>query len=57
MKNSFPLVSFGPRVDIERESPFLPASPIKMIKAKRFHSVPYIMGVMANEGAFIVASI
>ena len=51
----FPLVLFGPRVDKERESPFLPAEPTELIKKKQFQSVPYIMGVTQNEGVMMAA--
>lgn len=48
--------TFGPRIDIERANPFLPADPKVLIKEKRFNAVPTIMGVNANEGAYFLAS-
>lgn len=51
----FPLVLFGPRVDVERKSPFLPAEPTELIRKKQFSSVPYIMGVTQNEGVMMAA--
>ncbi len=49
-------IAFGPRVDIERESPFLPANPKKLIEENKINSVPTITGLNENEGAFLVAS-
>ena len=44
--------SWLPRIDIEREFPFLPAGPEKLIREKRFNSVPYITGIAAREGFY-----
>ena len=49
-------VAFGPRVDTEREFPFLPADPKILIEEKKMYSVPTITGLNENEGAFLVAS-
>ena len=46
----FPIGYWLPRVDVERESPFLPAEPEKMIREKRFNSVPFITGIASHEG-------
>ena len=45
-----------PRIDMERDSPFLPAHPHQLIKSKSFNHVPYITGLNQNEGAMMVAS-
>lgn len=50
------MVMFGPRVDPERPSPFLPDKPHKLVKQKRFNSVPLIAGVTQNEGVNWLAS-
>ena len=52
----FPMMLFGPRVDKERPSPFLPDEPRRLIEEKRFNHVPYILGVTKNEGAMFVGS-
>lgn len=44
----------GPRVDAERDQPFLPDVPETLIRTRKFNSVPYIAGLTKNEGAFIV---
>lgn len=44
-------VAFGPRIDSERESPFLPDDPAALITRKEFNSVPFINGLTENEGA------
>jgi len=49
------VMTFGPRIDNEREFPFLPAHPRSMISAKNFNSVPYITGLNQNEGCLILA--
>jgi len=46
----FPVV-FGPRVDREREFPFLPAHPRRLMASSNFNHVPYITGINRNEGA------
>lgn len=46
----FPIGYWLPRVDVERRSPFLPAEPEKMIREKRFNSVPFITGIASHEG-------
>ena len=52
---AFPIDVFSPRIDIERESPFLPAHPKELIKEKRFNAVPYISGLNEHEGIIFVA--
>ena len=49
-------VGFGPRVDIERESPFLPAEPIKLMESKQIYPVPVIIGTTRNEGGGMIRS-
>jgi len=51
------MLPFNPRVDIEREFPFLPAKPKHLITDGLFNHVPYITGINQNEGAFQVAGI
>lgn len=46
---------FGPRIDVEREFPFLPAHPRSLIADKNFTSVPYLTGLNKNEGCLLVA--
>lgn len=55
MSGPSPLAYFGPRVDIERETPFLPDHPRKLVKEKRFNAVPIITGLNENEGSYYVA--
>lgn len=50
-----PFVRFVPRVDAERESPFLPAKPKQLIRTKSFNQVPYITGLNRNEGSLFMA--
>ena len=50
----FPL-AFVPRIDIERNPPFLPAHPNELISQGRFNHVPLIVGVTENEGALVTA--
>ncbi|XP_046639107.1 venom carboxylesterase-6-like isoform X1 [Daphnia pulicaria] len=47
-------VGFGPRVDVERESPFLPAEPRKLMETNQINSVPMIAGSTRNEGGSMV---
>lgn len=54
MSDSIP-VAFGPRIDAERENPFLPKDPVDIIKSGSFNQVPLIIGVNANEGGFAIA--
>jgi hypothetical protein len=49
-------VGFGPRVDVERESPFLPAEPRKLMETNQINSVPMIAGSTRNEGGSMVRS-
>ena len=49
------MLPFNPRVDAEREFPFVPAKPRTLIESKQFSHVPYITGINQNEGAFQVA--
>lgn len=48
-------IAFGPRIDVERETPFLPDEPAKMIARKEFNHVPIIAGVTADEGGLFSA--
>lgn len=48
-------VAFGPRIDVERESPVLPDEPAKMIARKQFNHVPIIAGVTSDEGGLFSA--
>ena len=41
---------FGPRVDLEREHPFLPGPPKELIKKGQYNHVPIMTGVAENEG-------
>jgi len=50
----FPII-FGPRVDAERESPFLPAHPRTIMAAGSTNPVPFITGFNRNEGAGLLA--
>ena len=50
----YPL-AFSPRIDAERESPFLPEDSRDLIRKKEFNSVPIIMGATENEAAFGIA--
>lgn len=52
----YPL-AFSPRVDSERDFPFVPAHPRDLIRRKQFKSVPLIMGMVENEAAFGIAGI
>jgi len=47
--SDFPMGTWLPRVDIEREFPFLPAEPKKLIREKQFNSVPLITGIAVHE--------
>lgn len=47
--------TFVPRVDAEREFPFLPDHPEKLVAEKKFNKVPLIAGVTANEGSLFSA--
>ena len=49
-------VAFGPRVDSERLSPFLPDSPESLVSRKQFNQVPVIFGLNKDEGGFAAAS-
>lgn len=46
---------FGPRVDLEREQPFIPGSPEQIVSQRKFNAVPFIAGVTANEGFLFAA--
>ena len=50
-------VGFGPRVDVERQQPFMPQHPEMMIRQGLFNPVPLITGVVQNEAAFIIAAL
>ena len=56
MFESFP-IAFGPRVDVERPSPFMPQHPEVIIQEGLFSAVPFITGVVQNEAAFIIAAL
>lgn len=47
--------SFGPRIDVERETPVLSDHPAKLIAEKKFNDVPLISGLTKDEGAFMAA--
>lgn len=49
-------VGFGPRVDVEREFPFLPAKPKILMESKQINSVPVIIGTNRNEGGSMIRS-
>ena len=51
----FPIGIFTPRVDVERDAPYLPAHPQELIQQKRFNAVPYISGLNQHEGLLFVA--
>ncbi|XP_057380570.1 venom carboxylesterase-6-like [Daphnia carinata] len=51
----FPL-AFVPRIDVERNLPFLPAYPEELVAERKFNQVPLILGVTKNEGALVSAS-
>lgn len=48
-------VTFAPRIDAERDSPFLPDDPARLISRKQFNSVPVIAGVTKDEGGIFAA--
>ncbi|XP_046453233.1 esterase E4-like isoform X4 [Daphnia pulex] len=50
-------VAFGPRVDSEREFPFLPDSPEVLVSRKQFNHVPIIAGLTKDEGGLFAASL
>ena len=50
-------VAFGPRIDKERDSPFLPDDPEKLVTLGQFNAVPLIAGLTQNEGGLFGASI
>ena len=54
-QDPYKMLPFNPRVDAEREFPFVPAKPRTLIESKQFSHVPYITGINQNEGAFQVA--
>ena len=49
--------TFGPRIDSERLSPFLPDSPETLVSRKQFNHVPIISGLTQDEGGLFAASI
>lgn len=49
-------MAFVPRVDVEREFPFLPDTPERLVANKQFNQVPYIGGLTENEGGLFAAS-
>ena len=48
--------AFGPRIDSERLSPFLPDSPQSLVQRKQFNQVPVIFGLTQDEGGLFAAS-
>ena len=48
--------AFGPRIDSERLSPFLPDSPQSLVQRKQFNQVPVIFGLNKDEGGLFAAS-
>ena len=48
--------AFGPRIDSERLSPFLPDSPQSLVQRKQFNQVPVIFGLNEDEGGLFAAS-
>ncbi|XP_046639321.1 venom carboxylesterase-6-like isoform X4 [Daphnia pulicaria] len=50
-------VAFGPRIDSERDSPFLPDSPKNLMSSKQFNHVPIIAGLTKDEGGLFAASL
>jgi hypothetical protein len=49
-------VAFGPRIDSERDSPFLPDDPEVLVSRKQFNQVPMIVGLTKDEGSLFSAS-
>jgi hypothetical protein len=49
-------VAFGPRVDSERLTPFLPDKPESIVQRKQFNQVPIISGLTQDEGGLFAAS-
>jgi hypothetical protein len=49
-------ITFGPRIDKERSSPFLPDDPEQLITLGQFNPVPFIIGLNENEGGLFGAS-
>jgi carboxylesterase type B len=50
-------IAFGPRIDVERSNPFLPAHPHELIESGKYNDVPLIIGLTQNEGALTVSGI
>ncbi|XP_032784694.2 venom carboxylesterase-6 [Daphnia magna] len=50
-------IAFVPRVDAEREFPFLPDTPERLVANKQFNQVPFIGGLTENEGGLFAASL
>lgn len=48
-------IGFGPRIDAERDFPFLPDDPARLISQKMFNAVPIIAGVTKDEGGLFGA--
>jgi carboxylesterase type B len=48
--------AFGPRIDSERDSPFLPDDPEDLVSRKQINQVPMIVGLTKNEGSLFYAS-
>ena len=52
-----PLSPYAPRVDAESEKPFMPSSGLDMIRRGDVDSLPYMVGVTSQEGAWMIASL
>jgi hypothetical protein len=50
-------ITFGPRIDKERSSPFLPDDPEQLLTLGQFNPVPFISGLNENEGGLFGAGI
>ena len=44
-------------IDNHAEEPFLPETPLKMMRSGTMKNIPYISGTMASEGGLTVSSI
>lgn len=48
-------MDFGPRIDVERDSPFLPSTPVDLLTSGQFNQVPVIYGTNKNEALGSIA--
>ena len=46
-------MGFGPRIDVERQVPFLAQHPTDLIKGGLFNDVPFMIGANRNESSFL----